>query len=264
MDNETLSFKAKTKQSLISLYHGASLRSKLFRRTLLAFDIFAILFFVVISLFENTLYVRFFEYIIAVVIFLDFAARLWICPNRIAYLTQITTVADIIVLISLLVPILFENFLFLRIIRALRLLRSYHIVKDLRQQSPYFRQHEDVIQSVLNLCVFIFIVTALVYVLQVRINPQISNYIDALYFTVTTLTTTGFGDITLQGSSGRLLAVIIMVVGVALFLRLIQTIFQPPKVHAQCPDCGLKRHDFDAVHCKHCGNTIHIETNGFG
>jgi voltage-gated potassium channel len=86
--------------------------------------------------------------------------------------------------------------------------------------------------------VFIFVVTSAVYVTQNDINPQISNYVDALYFTITTLTTTGFGDITLQGPGGRLFAVV------------------------KCPDCGLLVHDADAVHCKHCGRVLHIETEG--
>ncbi|MGE0855115.1 MAG: potassium channel family protein, partial [Hyphomicrobiaceae bacterium] len=87
-------------------------------------------------------------------------------------------------------------------------------------------------------------------------------YIDALYFTVTALTTTGFGDITLEGTSGRLLSIIILLIGVALFLRLVQTIFRPPHVSFECPDCGLRRHDTDAVHCKHCGRVLHITTDG--
>lgn len=257
-------FKQRMKSSLISLYHGASLKSKIFRRALLSFDIAAILFFIAISVLEENPVFRTIEYGIAAVILLDFLARFWIAPNRANYFMQLTTWADMIVFVSLLAPVFFENLLFLRILRTLRLLRSYHILKDLRARYPYFKEHEELIQSIINLSVFIFVVAALVYVLQVRINPQITNYIDALYFTVTTLTTTGFGDITLQGSSGRLLAVLIMVVGVALFLRLIQTIFQPTKVHYPCPQCGLKRHDPDAVHCKHCGHILHIETEGFG
>ena len=177
-------------------------------------------------------------------------------------MSQFTTWADVIVFVTLIAPLLFENLIFLRVLRALRLLRSYHVLNDLRKRSPYFKKNEDIIQSIINLCVFIFVVTALVYVLQVRTNPQISNYIDALYFTITTLTTTGFGDITLQNTSGRLLSIIIMVVGVGLFLRLIQTIFRPEKVDYKCPNCGLRRHDTDAVHCKHCGITLNIETDG--
>ena len=59
--------------------------------------------------------------------------------------------------------------------------------------------------------------TGVVYETQHWRNPEIANYVDALYFTVSTLTTTGFGDITLEGSLGRLIAVLIMIFGVTLF-----------------------------------------------
>ena len=53
-----------------------------------------------------------------------------------------------------------------------------------------------------------------------------------------------------------------MIVGIALFIRLVQTIFRPNKIQYECPDCGLTRHDLDAVHCKHCGRQLHIRTEG--
>jgi voltage-gated potassium channel len=147
-------------------------------------------------------------------------------------------------------------------VRALRLFRSYQLVSRLRRDFPFFKRNEDAVLSVVNLMVFLLIMTALVHATQMGRNPAIDNYADALYFTVTTLTTTGFGDITLQGTSGRLLAVLIMIFGVSLFFRLAQTLFRPQKVHYECPECGLTRHDPDAVHCKHCGTTIHIQTEG--
>jgi voltage-gated potassium channel len=104
--------------------------------------------------------------------------------------------------------------------------------------------------------------TAIVYETQHYTNPQISNYADALYFTVTALTTTGFGDIVLQGTAGRMIAVIIMIFGVSLFLRLVQVMLRPQKVEFKCPDCGLMRHDYDAVHCKACGRVLNIENEG--
>ena len=111
----------------------------------------------------------------------------------------------------------------------LRLLRSYHLLKELREASSWFRRNEDILQSAVNLVVFIFVVTAIVFVIEDDRNPNINNYLDALYFTVTTLTTTGFGDITMTDSVGRLMTVLIMIFGVALFLRLVQTIFRPSK-----------------------------------
>ena len=78
--------------------------------------------------------------------------------------------------------------------------------------------------AVTNLAVFIFVMTAVVYETQQGRNPQIANYADSLYFTVTALTTTGFGDIVMEGPYARLLAVLLFVTGlvVAIVLGLLQ------------------------------------------
>ena len=34
------------------------------------------------------------------------------------------------------------------------------------------------------------------------------------------------------------------------------------KVFFKCPDCGLARHDRDAVHCKACGRRLNIPDEG--
>ena len=247
---------------LRTLYRGSSAESRVFRFAILAFDIVTILFFIVSSLMRDQTWIYVVDAIIAVFIIADLAARYWISERRERFLLEATTWADIIVVITLLLPALLESLLFLRVIRALRLLRSYRVLKDLRQEFSFFRRNEETIQSGVNLGVFVFVMTALVYVLQVNTNPLITNYIDALYFTVTTLTTTGFGDITLTDTTGRILSVVIMVFGVALFLRLIQTIFRPTRVIYDCPDCGLHRHDADAIHCKHCGRVLNIANEG--
>ncbi len=258
MADQSLSLKTR----LDRLYHGRSRQARMFRYGLLAFDILSIGFFIVSSILAESWWIYAIDFVVGLVILTDFSIRLWLAKDRKYFLTRFTTWADVIVIITLLLPLLVESFLFLRVLRALRLLRSYHVLRDLRSEFGFFRRNEEIIQSVVNLGVFIFVVTALVYVLQVHTNPKINNYIDALYFTVATLTTTGFGDITLLGSTGRLLAVTIMIIGVALFLRLVQTIFRPAKVHYKCPDCGLNRHDPDSVHCKHCGRLLDIETEG--
>jgi voltage-gated potassium channel len=138
------------------------------------------------------------------------------------------------------------------------LLRSYQLLSRLRSNFRYFREHEDVIIAVCNFAVFLFVMTGFVYETQHLSNPQIGNYADALYFTVTALTTTGFGDITLPGTTGRLISVAIMIFGVTLFFALARAVLRPAKVRFRCPTCGLLRHDPDAVHCKACGETLNI------
>lgn len=251
-----------TKDTVRHLYHGRDARARAFRFAMMAFDLGSIIFFVISSMMHDSRWIYVVDAMIALVILADLGLRIWITNRPARLFTQLTTWADIVVVITLLLPTVIESYLFLRVLRALRLLRSYHMLNDLRQEFAFFRRNEEVIHSAVNLGVFVFFMTALVYVAQVNINPKISNYIDALYFTITTLTTTGFGDITLEGTGGRLLSVAIMVFGVGLFLRLVQTIFRPQRVSYECPDCGLSRHEADAVHCKHCGRVLHIETEG--
>jgi len=201
--------------------------------------------------------------VIAMLILGDFLARLWIAENRLRHLRQIYVLVDLAVLASLVAaPFLGQQFAALRLLRALRLVHSYHLLKDLRRDVRIFRLHEDAILATVNLLVFIFAMTALVFLLRAGEEPGLVTYIDALYFTVTTLTTTGFGDITMQSGTGRVLAVGIMVVGVGLFLSLARAIFMPAKVRHKCPECGLLKHDPDAIHCKHCGLELKIETEG--
>lgn len=249
-------------QKIDNLYNGNNKASIRFRWGLLGFDALTIGYFITSSFFHFMHEMRWLEISIGMVYLLEFAARSFISKRRLRDILHPVGLADLIVIVSLLAPALASNFSFLRIARALRLLRSYHVIKVLRRQSSFVRANQEVIFSVVNLLVFIFVITAIVLVSQEGKNSGIANYIDALYFTITTLTTTGFGDITLLGTDGRILAVLIMIFGISLFLRLIQTIFRPAKVKYACPTCGLNRHDSDAVHCKHCGEIVRISTEG--
>ena len=244
------------------LYYGSTKRTLRARYGFLLFDLLVISYFVVTTFIQPYDWIVIADMGIGIVLLIDFLGRLIADRNRGAFLIKPMTIVDLVVIASLFIPALIGSFAFLRLVRSLRLMRSYVIVRHLRGLSRFFARNEEIIFSALNLVVFIFVVTAAVYVLQVPVNDSINNYTDALYFTITTLTTTGFGDVILVGSTGRLLAVVIMIVGVALFLRLIQSIFRPNRVRYECPTCGLTRHDIDAIHCKHCGEQLHIRTEG--
>lgn len=245
-------------------YEGTSGEAQKFRYVLLVFDVTTILFIVVTSFLPRLVYIEIADAVIGLLILADFLARLAIERRRIRYLLHPVSIADMGAIFSFLAPIVGEGLGFLRVMRTVRLLRAYRMLEMLRRDFRFFRAHEEVIIATVNLCVFIFVMTGLIYETQHYTNKDIGNYADALYFTVTALTTTGFGDITLDGTWGRLLSVIVMIFGVTLFLRLAQVLFRPNKVTHECKVCGLMRHDPDAVHCKHCGTTIHIATEGQG
>lgn len=238
------------------LYFGPERRSRMFRLFLLLIDLGLLAFFVLTTFSPLTPALQAADLMCAAVIGLDFLARLWVHDRKLRYFRQASTWADILVIIALLLPALVGNLLFLRVLRLVRLLHAYRAFDDLREMSGFFRRHDDAIEAVINLVVFIFIMSAIVYIFQVNNNPGINNFLDALYFTVSTLTTTGFGDIVMRDASGRILAVAIMVFGVALFIRLARAIIRPDKRRYVCQQCGLDEHDRDAAHCKRCGLEI--------
>ncbi len=244
------------------LYHGRSLTAHRFRYALLAFDVLTILFIVGTSFTPREPWIEYLDMVFGVVILADFCARIWVSPHPLREFAHPATWADMVAIFSFLAPIVGEGLGFLRILRTLRLLHTYQLVSRLRADSTFFRRNEETITAVINLIVFVFIMTGIVYETQHWRNPAIANYVDALYFTVTALTTTGFGDVTLEGSLGRLTAVVIMIFGVTLFLRLLQTLLRPQKVRFPCPECGLQRHEVDAVFCKACGTRLNIPDEG--
>lgn len=250
------------KKTIYELYEGDGERSHRFRYFLLVCDIIAIGYLVVSTFFYGSAATEIMDTVFGVYLAVDYLARFWIAEKKPSFFIHPLNLADLIATLSFLAPVLGSNFSFLRSLRVLRLLRSYRLQNKLRQDFSYFKRNEDVILSATNLFIFIFVMTEAVFVSQIGINLEVRNFLDAMYFTITTLTTTGFGDITLQGETGRLLSIVIMVFGVSLFLRLIQTVFRPSRVKYQCPTCGLSQHERDAIHCKHCGAVLNIPNEG--
>jgi voltage-gated potassium channel len=245
---------------LRELYEGHSPRAHTFRDVLFIFDVTAIAYVIVSSFLPTNDVTEWVNRTFGAVVLADLIARIAISPRPAREMVRPLTIAEMVAAISFLWPV--GGGAFLRALRTLRLLRTYAFLQRLRGASSWFRRNEDAVVAGTNLFIFIFVMTGVVYDTQHWSNPHITNYADALYFTVTTLTTTGFGDITLPGTFGRMVSVLIMICGVTLFLRLAQVLFRPNRVRFECPSCGLMRHDHDAVHCKACGNLLHIPDEG--
>ncbi|TQM94132.1 potassium channel family protein [Roseinatronobacter monicus] len=264
MPKERASNRAETLRARVDkLYHGRTKAGLRFRLVLLAFDLVVIGSYVLTSaLGVERSYVAL-DLLLAAILIADLSARWLISSSTRAFvLRNPFHWADIIVILSLIAPLVFGDFAFLRVLRALRVARSYRVLQELRADSRVFKRNEELVQRAVNLLVFIFVVSGFVHALQKGINPGITTWLDALYFTMAALTTTGFGDIVLVGTSGKWLSIAILIVGVGLFLHLLQSVFQPSKVRQKCETCGLLLHDHDAIHCKHCGAEVKIETEG--
>ena len=242
------------------LYHGSSAGAVRFRVVVLIVDLAIIAFFIVAPIIGNTSTFLWVDYSIAVVLAADIAARMLASTDIPRQLKQLTFWVDIFILLTLLFPALLGNLGFLRILRLWSLSKSGFLWRPLKRFG--YEQWRESGHSVVNLVTFLFVLSGFIYTFFFRSGAGINGYLDALYFTVATITTTGFGDIVLPGPWGKLTSIAAMIIGITLFLRLAQALIRPAKVFFPCPQCALQRHDPDAVHCKACGHILAIPNEG--
>ncbi|MCS3740115.1 MULTISPECIES: potassium channel family protein [unclassified Rhizobium] len=200
------------------------------------------------------------DYAIAVWIAVEMIARAIAAPSIRQWILRPMTWIDVVVLATLAFPDLLFNFAFLRVLRLWAIGRS-PLIKEALNRAGYVHLL-DVVRAIINFVVFLFLITGFVYTSFFYDKVGGEGFVDALYFTVATVTTTGFGDITLPGTVGKLTSVVTMIVGISLFVRLAQAVVRPHKVTYACHRCGLLRHDADAVHCKACGEILNIPDEG--
>jgi voltage-gated potassium channel len=243
---------------LNELYFGTSARALRFRTRLLIFDVALIAFFIASPFLERTWWVLLMDYVIAALLALDLSARGWAFLDFRRWVVRPVVLADLIVLISLLFPFWGVNLAFLRVLRLYSLINSWFFWSLVGRGRWANTTVEERTKALANVLIFMFIAAGFVHSTFAARTPTINSYFDSLYFTVSSLTTTGYGDIVLEGVWGRILSIVIMVVGISLFVRLAQVILRPNKVTHRCRACGLLRHEPDAVHCKACGALLNI------
>ncbi len=248
------------RSKLRKLYHGAQPAAVRFQLVAVILDLAIIVFFIITPLLQGKPAFLWLDYTVAALVGADMAARLLASNNILRLMKQPAAWIDVFILATLLFPQALANFAFLRILRLWSLSRTGGLWRHFGVLR--FNQWREASNAVINLLTFLFVLAGFVYTFFFRSRPGIEGYVDALYFTVATVTTTGFGDIVLPGVAGKLTAIVAMIVGISLFVRLAQAIFRPAKVFYPCHACGLQRHEPDAVHCKACGGLLNIPDDG--
>jgi voltage-gated potassium channel len=255
------SFFLRIRAHLRHAYHGTGPGSVRFRFAVIGVDVLIIAFFIASPMtHENPAYLPI-DYALASLLALDIGARALAWGSFRSWIRNPIVWVDLFVLATLLAPFWLANLGFLRVLRLWTLLHSEFFWRTVATRWDNTRW-ESAAKAVTNLVTLTFVITGFVYTSFAGVHPQMRTYVDALYFTVATLTTTGFGDIVLPGAWGKIISIVTMIAGISLFVRLAQTMLQPTKVHFPCPTCALQKHDPDAVHCKACGTLLCIPNDG--
>lgn len=238
---------------LRELYFGHTRDAVRFQGLLFVLDLLVIGFFIASKFITAQAWFWAADAAIACFVAIDLGARLFALGTFKRWLKFPTTWIDLVVLGTLLLPAVLHNWGFLRILRLWTLVHSERFWNVLARGKWDDTHVEDLSKAITTLVVFIFLAAGAAQALFLGEHPKLNNFIDALYFVVTSLTTTGYGDITIDTAGGRLFSIALMLIGISLFFTIAQKAFAPQRRIEKCDDCGQDRHELDARHCKSCG-----------
>ncbi|WP_169975662.1 ion transporter [Tautonia rosea] len=203
-----------------------------------------------------------FEWFSVAVFSAEYLLRLWSAPadprfaqpirGRLRFMVTPLALIDLIAVLPAYLPLFGLD---LRFVRALRLLRIFRAAKLARYISA-LRLFGDVIREkreelILTTCVFglmLLITSCLMYFAENEAQPEAFSSIPAaMWWSVVTLTTVGYGDIHPVTSLGRLLASFSAILGIGFFALptailgsgFIEEVEKRKKHHIRtCPYCG--------------------------
>lgn len=199
--------------------------------------------------------------VILIIFAIEYALRLWSAEDKIKYIFSFYGIIDLVAILPFLIGLV--DISFIRILRWFRILRLIRFI-DAKFLFGSISTEDSIIfiRILFTLFAIVFVYSGLIYQVEHPVNSQAyRTFLDAFYFSVVTMTTVGFGDVTPVSELGRLLTVLMILTGVALIpwqvgdliKRLVKTANQVERV---CLGCSLAFHDKDAEFCKRCGTKL--------
>ena len=223
---------------------------------------------------RHHLLLRIAEWIFTVLFTIEYGARLWCVASKKKYALSFFGLIDLFSVIPTYLSVLLPGGEVLAVVRILRVLRVFRILKLVQ-----YMGEADVLVATLKasrfkIAVFLITVMSIVVVIGSIIylieGPEngFTSIPRGLYWSIVTLTTVGYGDVTPQTGLGQALAAMLMIMGYALIAvptGLFSAEFvQQNESHRKmlntpvqsCAGCGSLEKDPKAGYCRYCGQKL--------
>ena len=208
---------------------------------------------------RNTLDVL--DTIILTIFSAEYLLRVWCAENRLKFIFSLYGLIDLMAVLPFVLGAV--DIRFIRIFRWFRILR---LIRFIEGKTIFgYVTSEDVaifVRIIFTLFTIVFVYSGLIYQVEHPVNGELFNtFLDAVYFSVSTISTAGLGDIVPISEMGRLMTILMVLTGIVfipwqlgdLIKQLVKT---SNRVEVTCTTCGLSVHDDDARFCKSCGTPL--------
>jgi voltage-gated potassium channel len=212
---------------------------------------------------------RYAEWAFTLIFLVEYILRLICVPRASVYAKSFLGLIDLFSIIPSFLSLYFAGAQSLLVIRAIRLLRVFRILK-----LTHFLEEGEVLMSALQasrhkIMVFLGGVLSLILIIGAVMHlvegPEhgFTSIPVSIYWAVVTLTTVGYGDITPLTPLGKVLASFVMLMGYGILAVPtgivsveIGRVSRLAQSDLSCPRCGEQRHFVGSRYCFRCGERL--------
>ena len=207
-----------------------------------------------------------FEWVVTIIFSIEYIFRVLTAPKASKYIFSFYGIIDLLSILPTFLGLIIVGTHSLAIIRALRLLRLFRVLK----LSRYANQGAIIIhalrQSWAKISVFLFGVITIVLIIGTVMylveGPEngFTSIPRGVYWSIVTVTTVGYGDITPSTALGQIIASFTMILGYAIIAvptGIITVEISRLKGDCRtCTRCKTKSNNSKDNYCSNCGETL--------
>ena len=214
------------------------------------------------------------EIVFTVFFTLEYILRIYCSPEPKKYIFSFFGIVDLVSILPVYLGFIYTGARFMIVIRAFRLVRVFRVFKlfnFLNEGNMLLRSMQKSAKKIMVFFLFVFIVNmclgSIMYMVESYAgNPAFNNIPNGIYWSIVTMTTVGYGDITPISTLGKFISACVMLFGYTIIAvptgivtatmadenRKIQARRRGKNVHI-CPRCGFEEYDKEANFCRRCG-----------
>ncbi|MDP5200543.1 ion transporter [Flavobacterium sp. DG2-3] len=212
------------------------------------------------------------EWVITIFFTIEYILRVISIQKPIKYIFSFYGIIDLLAVLPMYLSIFFPGASILSIVRALRFLRLFKIlhIPQINHQSLQLKEAIDASkEKILVFIYFVLISTIIIGSIMYLVEGKESGFTSipmGIYWTIVTLTTVGYGDISPQTPLGQFIAAFVMILGygiIAVPTGIVTAEFAKKSLKNNtvnskktCTKCQSQVHFDNAKYCYECGTEL--------
>lgn len=218
-------------------------------------------------------YIHIAEWIFTIAFSTEYALRIYSSRKPAQYIFSFYGIIDLISFLPTYISLLLAGSQYLIVVRAFRLLRVFRILKLNRYMSEgnilktaLYSSKYKIIVFISSVLTVVTIVGTLMYIIEGDASGFTSIPV-AIYWSIVTITTVGYGDISPQTPFGQFVASALMIVGYGIIaiptgIVSVELARATNDTLEKCPACKSSIQPKNAQYCSNCGKEISKEKDG--